>query len=180
MFLVLTLVFTFPGERGSLFHTSIAIWPWMAALAAVGIGLTVEWMASMLRHWRPDRAKRLFSALCISIAFLVSAVVGLARLAPDTNIETYKQMTADLPPESKVMVGIAPAFYYHTEIPAVSVPNEPIEIVLEAAEQYGVTHLILDQNHPAPLREIYTGDVVHPELQLIEVYNEDVRLFQIK
>jgi hypothetical protein len=70
--------------------------------------------------------------------------------------------------------------YYHTEIPAVSVPNEPIEIVLEAAEQYGVTHLILDQNHPAPLREIYTGDVVHPELQLIEVYNEDVRLFQIK
>ena len=38
MFLVLTLLFTFPGERGSIFHSSIAIWPWMTALAASGIG----------------------------------------------------------------------------------------------------------------------------------------------
>jgi hypothetical protein len=54
LFLVLTLVFTFPGERGSIFHSSIAIWPWMAALAAFGFGLTVDWVASILAHWQPE------------------------------------------------------------------------------------------------------------------------------
>jgi hypothetical protein len=179
LFLVLTLVFTFPGERGSIFHSSIAIWPWMAALAAFGIGLTVDWVASKLAHWQPEKAKRLFSALFIIIAFLISTVVGLARLVPDPNIETYKLMTADIPLESKVMVGIAPAFYYHTGIAAVSVPNEPIETVLEAAERYGITYLILDQNHPAPLRDIYTGDEQNTRVRLVSTFDENVRLYQI-
>lgn len=178
MFLVLTLVFTFPGERGSIFHSSIAVWPWMAALAAAGIGIAVDWVASKLPHWKPERAKRLFSALFILIAFIVSLVIGLGRLIPDPSIETYEQMGADIPNESKVMVGIAPAFYYHTNIAAVSVPNEPIEIVLEAAERYDVTYLILDQNHPAPLHDIYTGDEQHPRVSLIATYEEDVRLYQ--
>jgi hypothetical protein len=121
----------------------------------------------------------LFSALFIIIAFLISAVVGLARLVPDPNIETYKLMTADIPLESKVMVGIAPAFYYHTGIAAVSVPNEPIETVLEAAERYGITYLILDQNHPAPLRDIYTGDEQNTRVRLVSTFDENVRLYQI-
>ncbi len=180
MFLVLTLVFTFPGERGSLFHTSIAIWPWMTALAAFGIGITVDWVASKLPHWKPERAKRLFSALFVIIAFLVSMVVGLARLIPDPNIETYKQMTADIPHESKVMVGIAPAFYYHTQMAAISVPNEPIEIVLATAERYDIDYLILDQNHPVPLQEIYDWDLEHPGVRLVGVYNRDVKLYQLR
>jgi len=179
VFLVLTLVFTFPGERGSIFHSSIAIWPWMAALAAFGIGLAVDWVASKLPHWQPERAKRLFSALFIIIAFVVSLVIGLARLVPDPSIETYERIAADIPTDTKVMVGIAPAFYYHTNIAAVSVPNEPIETVLEAAERYDVTYLILDQNHPAPLHDIFTGVEQRPRVQLVETYSGDVRLYQL-
>jgi hypothetical protein len=179
LFLVLTLVFTFPGERGSIFHSSIAVWPWMAALAAYGIGVAVDWVASKLPHWKPERAKRLFSALFILIAFVVSLAIGLARLAPDPTIETYERIAADIPADTKVMVGIAPAFYYHTGIPALSVPNEPIEIILEAAERYDVTYLILDQNHPTPLRDIYTGDEQNTHIRLVATFDEDVRLYEI-
>jgi hypothetical protein len=110
---------------------------------------------------------------------VISLVVGLARLIPDPNIETYKEMTADIPAESKVMVGIAPAFYYHTQIPAISVPNEPIEVVVETAERYGIDYLVLDQNHPAPLRDIYTGDVEDPRVRFVRIYGEDVRLYEL-
>jgi hypothetical protein len=150
----------------------------MAALAAFGIGVVVDWVASKLPHWKPERAKRFFSALFIVIAFIVSLVIGLGRLIPDPSIETYVGIAADIPTDTKVMVGIAPAFYYHTGIAALSVPNEPIEIVLEAAERYDVTYLILDQNHPAPLHDIYTGNEQHPHVLLIETYDKDVKLYQ--
>lgn len=179
MFLVLTLLFTFPGARGSIFHTSIAIWPWMAALAAFGIGFAVDWVASKLSHWKPERAKRLFSAFFIVIAFVISLVVGLARLVTDPAIQTYEEIAADIPNGNNVMVGIAPAFYYHTQIPSVSVPNEPVETILEAAERYDVTYLILDQNHPAPLRDIYTGEEEHPQVQLVNRYSEDVKVYRL-
>lgn len=179
MFLVLTLVFTFPGERGSIFHSSIAIWPWMAVLATVGIGLAVDWIAARLPHWKPERAKRLFSALFIVIAFVVSLIIGLARLIPDPSIQTYEQIAADIPNESKVMVGIAPAFYYHTQIAAVSVPNEPIETILEAASRYGVEYLILDENTPAPLHNLYTGDEQNTRVLLVGMYGEGVKVFQL-
>jgi hypothetical protein len=179
LFLFLTLLFTFPGERGSIFHSSIAIWPWMAALAALGIGAAVDWVASKLSHWQSERAKRLFSLFFIIIAFVVSLVIGLARIVPDPTIETYGEIAAEIPNESKVMVGIAPAFYYHTGIAALSVPNEPIETVLEAAELYDVTYLILDQNHPAPLRDIYTGDEQNSRLEIVETFGNGVRLYRI-
>jgi hypothetical protein len=59
------------------------------------------------------------------------------------------------------------------------VPNEPIEIILEAAERYDVTYLILDQNHPTPLRDIYTGDEQNTHIRLVATFDEDVRLYEI-
>jgi hypothetical protein len=59
------------------------------------------------------------------------------------------------------------------------VPNEPIETVLEAAELYDVTYLILDQNHPAPLRDIYTGDEQNSRLEIVETFGNGVRLYRI-
>ena len=134
-------------------------------------------MASKLPHWQPERAKRLFSILFIIIAFIISLVVGLPRLIPDSSIDVYGEIAADIPNESKVMVGIAPAFYYHTGNSAVSVPNESIENVLIAAERYDVIYLILDQNHPTPLREIYTGEEEHHRVILVNTYNEEVKAF---
>jgi hypothetical protein len=179
LFLVLTLIFTFPGQRGSLFHSSIVLWPWTTALAAAGIGRTVEQMAAWLPHWQPERAKRIFSGLFVVIALMVSFAVGQARLEAGDEGRVFGQIAAEIPAGSVVMVGVSPAFYYHTGLPAVSVPNEPIEVVLEAAERYRVTYLILDGDHPAPLRDIYTGTRQHPQVELVGRYGEDTQLYRL-
>ena len=74
------------------------------------------------------------------------------------------------------MVGNAPGFYYHTGLSAISIPNEPTEIMLQAAEAYGVTHLLLDSDRPQPLAALYDGIVSHPALELV-AEADGLRLF---
>jgi hypothetical protein len=151
----MSLIFTLPGGRGGLFHSSAAVWPWMMALAAVGIGLAVDWFAIKLPHWQPERAKRLFSGIFVGIAFVLSLFVGLSRSDTDQLAQIYEEIGEQLPPEAVVMVGDAPGFYYHTGITAVSIPNESLDVLLQAAARYRVTYLVLDVNHPAPLTYLY-------------------------
>lgn len=167
LFLSAALVFTFPGTRGSLFHSSIALWPWTTALAAAGIGLSVDLAADRLSHWQPERAKRIFSGLFILVALILTIFVSQYRISPPEEPEIYREVSQIVPATSVVMAGNAPALHYFTGLPAVSVPNEAVEVMLQAADRYGVTHLLLNENRPRPLDDVYQGKVVHPRLQLI-------------
>jgi hypothetical protein len=173
-----SLLFTFPGMRGSLFHSSAALWPWFMALAAAGVGAAVDWTAKRLSHWQPERAKRLFSAMFIVVALAISLFVSQFRLAPDEDPEAYRRIGRSLAPAAVVMAGNAPALHYYTDLSAVSVPNEPLEVTLQAADRYGVTHLVLNRNRPRPLNDLYLERQAHPRLRLVDSF-DDVRLYEI-
>jgi hypothetical protein len=178
LFAAMSLVFTFPGERGGLFHSSVALWPWLMALVPVGIGWSVDKLAQRLPHWQPERAKRLFTGLFIGVALIMSLVVGLARGSVDIIAMHYPEVGALLPDDAVVMVGNAPGFYYHTDLPAYSIPNEPLETVLAAAARYQITHLILDENRPLPLAELYQGSTTHPALELVTTL-ETIQIYRL-
>ncbi len=178
LFISGSLLFTFPGMRGSLFHSSAALWPWFMALAAAGIGAAVDWAAARLPHWQPERAKRLFSAMFIVVALAASLFVTQFRLAPDEDPEAYRRIGDILPPSAVVMAGNAPALHYYTDLAAVSVPNEPVDVLLQAADRYGVTYLALNRNRPRPLNDLYLARQSHPRLRLVESF-DDVRLYEI-
>jgi hypothetical protein len=74
------------------------------------------------------------------------------------------------PPEATVMVGNPPGFYYFSHRPGVVVPNEDINTVLQACDRYGVEFVILDQNHPRPLQEVYSSEASHPRLLLRQTF----------
>lgn len=178
LFAAMSLVFTFPGERGGLFHSSVALWPWFMALVPVGIGWGVDRLAQRLPHWQPERAKRLFTSLFIGVALVMSLALGLARGSVDMAAMLYPEVGAMLPKEAVVMAGNAPGFYYHTGLPAYSIPNEPLETVLNAAARYHITHLILDENHPLPLADLYQGVATDPALELITTL-EMIQVYRI-
>jgi hypothetical protein len=172
------LIFTLPGSRGSLFHSSIALWPWSTALAAAGIGLVVDWVATKLPHWQPERAKKIFSGLFILVAVIMTLFLAQSRLKPDTDPELYLQVGEMVSPSSVVMVGNAPALHYYSGLPAITVPNEAVDSVLDAADRFGVTHVLLNQNRPLPLEDIYQGKISHPRLSLIWS-SDDVRFYEV-
>jgi hypothetical protein len=174
----MSIIFTFPGMRGAIFHSSSAIWPWSTALAAAGIGITVDWTAKRLPHWEPNKAKRRFSMLFVILALILGIYVSLSRAQSDTDADLLRKVQESIPEDSIVMAGNAPAVNYHTDLPSVSVPNEPADTVYEAASRYGVTHLLLDKDTPAPLDDLYSGEISDPRFSLMQVYG-DIKLYKV-
>jgi hypothetical protein len=82
------------------------------------------------------------------------------------------------PPEAKVMVGNPPGFYYFSHRPGVVLPNEDMDTVLQACDRYGVEFVILDQNRPRPLQEVYSGEASHPRLLLRQTFGP-AKLFEV-
>jgi len=99
-------------------------------------------------------------------------------LTPLDDPETIKEIHETLPDSAVVMYGNPPAFYYYTGVPSIMVPNEPPDILLEAADRYRATHLILDENRPLLLDDIYNGLTNHPRL-LLELSIEETQVYRI-
>lgn len=175
---VMSLVFTLPGGRGGLFHSSAAIFPWLMALAPVGIQAAVAAAARLLPHWQPQRARLVFSGLFVAAAFVFSLALGLSAAPPDRQAQLYEALGERLPETAVVMAGDAPGFYYHTKRPSLSVPNEPPRVLLQAAARYGVTHLVLDEDRPLPLDGLYAGQESWPQFELLTVL-DGVKLYAL-
>jgi hypothetical protein len=75
-------------------------------------------------------------------------------------------------PGATVMINNPPAYRYHGGGLSVVVPNEDIETTLAAAAEYGVDYLVLDNNHPAPLAQVYTDTFTHPGLSLVKTFGQ--------
>lgn len=167
LFAAMSLIFTFPGGRGGLMHSSVALWPWLMVLATAGLDSAVDWVAKKLPHWEPHKAKPRFAMLFVVVAFVISATLFYARADSTLEAEVYAELGKMLPETAVIMAGNAPGVYYHTGLPALSIPNEPVPILQEAAARYGVTHLLLDKDHPQPLADLYTQQLVPPGFQLL-------------
>jgi hypothetical protein len=178
LFLIMTLLFTFPGMRGSLFHSSIAVWPWSTVLATFGIGFSIDWAAARLSHWEPRKAKRRFSAMFVVLAFIVGFVISWPRTRSSENENLLREIVESLPEDAVIFAGNAPAINYYTGLAALSVPNEPVSGLIEAADKYGGTYLILDENHPKPLVDLYHGERDYPDIQLIDRY-DNIKIYRL-
>lgn len=190
LYLAMTLAFTFPGVRGGLFHSGGALLPFLFAAAMPGLDTAIAWIARRRPHWDVSLAQRMFTTGFIALAVFLSAfiyvrgVFGSQPLTPAWNQrdQVYADIAAWLDenatPEATVMVGNPPGFYYFSHRPNVVVPNEDIDTVLRACDRYGVEFVILDQNRPRPLREVYSGEASHPRLLLRQTFGL-AKIFQV-
>ncbi|MFQ5400329.1 MAG: hypothetical protein ACE5E7_12110 [Anaerolineae bacterium] len=174
----MSLIFTFPGQRGSLLHSSTALWPWSMALAAAGIGLAVEWAAARLPHWQPQRAKVLFSAMFVAVVYIISMAVSLRQPLRQEEAAAYREISAMLPPDVVVMSGNPPGFTYHTGLASIAVPYEPLDVVAQAAKRYGARYLFLDVDRPPPLADLYDGKVQSPQVRLVRSLGDGFKLYE--
>jgi hypothetical protein len=182
LFLVMTLVFTFPGPRGAIFHSAAAALPFMFIAAITGLDATVEAIARRRSTWRAATAKTVFSAGFVGLALLLTLMIYTTRLnlSADPANAHYPALVAALPePEATVMIGNPPAWLFYGGERAIVIPNEPIETTLLVADRYGATYLILDKNHPAPLRPHFANSTAHPRLQLEATLDGPTYLYRI-
>jgi 4-amino-4-deoxy-L-arabinose transferase-like glycosyltransferase len=180
LYSAMTLVFTFPGARGGVFHSSAALLPFLFSAAIVGLDTTIDWTAQRRQRWRQEGARRFFSLGLLLLAASLSAFLYNQRVigngtwhdpAWNRTDSAMTQVGEWLETQSEdapiVMVGNPPAFHYHTGLLAVVAPNENVRQTLTAAWKYGVRYLILDKNCPPPLSDLCHGHEYYPGLELV-------------
>ena len=179
LFGAMTFVFTFPGPRGSLLHSSAALWPWSMALAVAGIDLALDWIARRRPNTRPERAKWLAAVVFTVMIFSLSFVVSRGQPLRDDEAALFRDIAAVLPHEAVVMVGSPPNFHYQTGLRAIVVPNEPPDVLLEVARRYGADFLVLNASRPKPLADLLEGRVHLEQIQELRRFGDSTVLYEI-
>jgi 4-amino-4-deoxy-L-arabinose transferase-like glycosyltransferase len=169
LFVSMTLVFTFAGDRGGLFHSTGALLPFCYAAAPIGLDAIIDWIARRRRRWNAATAKKVFSAAFVGYAVLLSFVVYRGRvIGPDWSDPIWNQSDrvygaigqwlrdrGEIDPI--VMVNNPPGFTYPTGLRSIVVPYGDVTAVLRAADQFGARWLVLDANRPEPLAALYAN-----------------------
>ncbi len=187
LFLAMTLVFTFPGMRGGLYHSGSALLPFLFAVAGPGLEVILRWAARKLRGWHIRKAWSMFSAGLVALAVLVTAFAlwqaGVFSGKWNQRNLGYAELGDWLASRGAaravVMVGDAPGFTWHTGQLAIAVPNEPLETILAVADRYGARYLVLDDTRPRTTDKLYAGQASDPRLILRHIVVEEEQVHQI-
>lgn len=186
LYLALTIAFTFPSRHNSILHSASALVPFLALAAPAGIQTAVAWVAQRRRAWNVIQASRFFLIGFVGIALVFSlytwegSVFGLTNRAGDylrarlgaarassTNV-LWNERDLHYPPIAQwldlharqndgVMVVDAPAFYNVSHRRAIMIPtDQDTTAILRAAQKYGARFLILEFDHPSPLKDLYS------------------------
>jgi len=168
LFGVMTVVFTFAGDRGGLFHSAGALLPFFYAAAPIGLDALISWIAARRRTWQVRPARLVFTLASIGLAIGLSWFVYRSRvIGADVNNPVWNQVdegTAAIGRElivqgeidPIVMVNNPPLFTYQTGLRSIVIPNGDEAMLLAAARQFGAQWVVLDANRPAGLLDVYT------------------------
>ena len=183
-FLIMTLVFPFQGARGGFFHAGAGFQPLFWALVPVGLLAFVQW-GSRRRNWEFKQAKNVFAVGIIGFIVIMTAfltwqrIIGSNRSAPtwgktELAYQEVEALLNDLgvSPEAIVMVNNPPGYYAMTGRQAIVIPDGDLQNSLRAGKDFEASYLILDENHPDGLGEVYQHPGDYPGLGYVVTINQ--------
>lgn len=178
LYFFMTAVFSFPGSRGGLFHSSAALLPFYSGAALAGIDSAIDWVARRRPRWRADQAKAGYTLMAVLLAAVLTLGILFVRLkdwdADQTRLASFRSA---LPAAAVVMSNNPPGLWVAAGHPGVIVPNGNVQTLLAAADQFGVRYVLLDANYPPALAELYGSGKGH-RLKLIHQWGE-WKLFEV-
>lgn len=179
-FVIMSLIFPFQGARGGFFHAGAGFQPLFWALVPAGLLVTVNWFAQK-RSWKSPRAVRMFSAGIVIIIFIMTAFVTRQRLvgsgqsvsgwgSTEIKYRAVESFLAHQGVESEaiVMVNNPPGYYAMTGRSSIVIPHGGLTSALMAGKKYQASYLILDENYPQGLEEIFLNPGDYPGLEYID------------
>jgi 4-amino-4-deoxy-L-arabinose transferase-like glycosyltransferase len=169
LYLSMSLAFTFPGARGSFFHSAGALLPFLFAAAFPGLRAAVAWFSARRKGWNPRQAYRVFAVAFVILAILVSGILYVRTLSARPPVlaawnerdNTYAEVGLWLESyaaiSDRVMVINPPGFYYFAGWECIPIPSDGLDALRFVREKYDVRWLLLEYHHPAWLNDAYDG-----------------------
>ncbi len=193
IFLVMVLIFPFAGARGGWFHASAAGMPLLWVVAPIGLKKSIHWVGER-RRWDIPRAQSNLGWILVLLAFIFTWVLyGLNVLGTEATVITWNLPQAryeeiattilDLDPGAKVVaINNPPGFFHVSERYTVALPNGDLEVLKQVVDQFGVSWIVIDFNHPKPLQSLYEGTVIPDWLHLekkMQIFGEAILLYRV-
>lgn len=186
-YLIISLVFTLPGIRGTTFHVAGALLPFVLPVALIGLDTTLEWLGRRFRLDAIEERRRIYTLFAFAGAVVLSAIwtEGTARFwrAHDDAYHAIAVKVAPQVPQGKaVMVMDPPAYYYAARRPAVVIASDGPAAAAAAARRYNVCFLILEARGVPPtfVRFYQTNAAGSPDWQPAGEPLPGVRLFSLR
>ncbi len=162
LYTAMTLVFSFIGSRGGLFHSGVALMPAYMAASLVGLDVVIDRVAGRRKDWDSAAAKRKFTGMAVLLALGLTLLLAVAILSRWKGAgDPYRQALADLPADAVVMSSNPPGIWVATRHPGIPLVAGDVSNLLAAADQYSAEYVLLDRNHFQGLDPLYrteTGD----------------------
>lgn len=194
LFLFMSFIFPFAGERGAFFHSSSALMPIFWSLAPVGLEVVTGWAAAR-RQWQPEEAIRVLGAGMIVLAAGLSAGIFWHRIIGSQSqpvhwgekMHSYEEIGEQII-ELDSSPGIAavndpPGFYLATGFSSVVIPNGDSDALWEVVHRYDVRWIVLDSDRPTGLETLYDNptslDWLKPVDELLDIKGMPIYLLQV-
>lgn len=182
LFVVLTLVFTFPSSRGTLFHSGVVGLPFFAVAVAVGLEAAIRWLARYRARWDPDRAVRNIGLIFIGGFIVASVGLGVRAAGEwDERFRAYEAVAAWFREggiSDPVMVVDPPGYYYVSGTPAVVVANNDLETTWQVCRRYGVRYLLVEPAFPEPWLPLWEDPKASPRFALVDQVG-NIKIFRV-
>ncbi len=192
LYVGLSLVFTFPSQRGTLLHSFIPLLPFLSLAIISGLDTTIDWLA---RRWpgpfaqrRAAERRKVYLAATILLSAVLSIVIIFSNAQTwDTTYHLYQHagdiVARDYHSASAanntngqdasasalpiVLVSDPPDYYLATGQHAIALPDQDIPVILQAADRYDATYLLLEALHSHAQDALWNGTEHSPRLVLL-------------
>jgi hypothetical protein len=193
LYLGLSLVFTFPSQRGTLLHSFIPLLPFLSLAIIVGLDTVIEWLAQRrpgpFAQQRAAGRRRVYLAATILLSAVLSLAIIVANAQTwDSTYDLYQQAgkiivrdmhtiaslarkkngpDAEISALPVILVDDPPDYYFATGQHAIALPDQDTSVLLQAADRYGATYLLLETVHSRAQDGLWNGTEHPPRLILI-------------
>ncbi|MGE5140136.1 MAG: hypothetical protein ACM3JD_11790, partial [Rudaea sp.] len=187
----MAFVFTLPGMRGSMLHSSAALIPFLSAAVPPGLDVAIAWMARRRRQWTEKSAQQFFRVAFVAFAFFLSLYLysqGMvaygSNAAPSSPLwndrdREYAAVGQELdrlavPRDQPVVTVDPPSFFNETGRRSIVLPTESLEALFQAADRFDAHYLVLQYDHPLPLDGLYSDGVTVEGLAAVKTWSDSV------
>lgn len=183
LFATVSLIFTFPGPRGTYTHSGAALLPFIFGAALVGLDATVALVARFRRHWVVPIAQRNFTVIAVGFAVVLSAALAVKAIQGwDDRYNEYREVASWLQGRTTdgetVMVVDPLRYYYVAHRPSIVFTNDGVSSTIELARRFNARYLVLEPGHPKPLNDLFAGREDNPALRLEQTIG-DFKIYRV-
>jgi hypothetical protein len=162
--------------------------PFLAAAVPPGLEVTIQWIARRRRTWNAAQAQQVFLfgfvllAIFFSLLFYAQGIFGSVIGGPATTplwnrrdveyVSVARWLDANAGPADVVMVPDPPTFYNVSHRPAIVIPTDGAEAVLQAARQYGARYLVMQYDYAKIYKDWYAGQTTTPALARVADFRD--------